>query len=58
MNVKYNTRLKYNNTTPFSLNNYLLKCDVFSTENLSIHYKILISLKDQFDFHKLLRFFS
>ena len=54
MNVKYNTRLKYNNTTPFSLNNYLLKCvqhmpDVFSTENLSIHYKILIGLKDQLD---------
>ena len=62
MNVKYNTRLKYNNTTPFSLNNYLLKCvqhtpNVFYTENLSIHYKILIGLKDQLDLHKLLYFF-
>ena len=28
--------------------------DVFSTENLSIHHKILIDLKDQFDLHKLL----
>ena len=28
--------------------------DVFSTENLSIHYKILIILKGQFDLHKLL----
>ena len=28
--------------------------DVFSTENLSIHQKILIDLKDQFDLHKLL----
>ena len=42
------------NTTPFSLNNYLLKCvkqmpDAFSTENLSIHYKLLILLKGQFD---------
>ena len=27
--------------------------DVFSTENLSIHYKILIGLKDQFNLHKL-----
>ena len=53
------TGLKYNNTTPFLLNNYLLKCaqhilDVFSTENLPIHRKILIGLKDQFDLHKLL----
>ena len=44
--MKYNTRLKYNNTTPFLLNNYLLKCakhmlDVFSTEHLSIHHTIL-----------------
>ena len=42
-----------------SLNDYLLKCaqhmlDIFSTENLSIHHKILIGLKDQFDLHKLL----
>ena len=29
----------------------------FSTENLSIHFKILIGLKDQFDLHKLLSFF-
>ena len=28
--------------------------DVFSTENLSIQYKILIGLKDQFDLYKLL----
>ena len=28
--------------------------DVFSTENLSIHHKILLDLKDQFDLHKLL----
>ena len=60
--MKYNTRLKYNNKTPFSLNNYLLKCVQhmpydFSTENLSIHFKILIGLKDQFDLHKLLSFF-
>ena len=58
--VKYNTKLKYNNTTPFLLNNYLLKCaqhmlDVFSTENLSIHHKILIGLKDQFDSQKKVR---
>ena len=57
--VKYNTRLKYNYTTPFFLNNDLLECaqdiiDVFSIENLSIHHIILIGLKDQFDFHKLL----
>ena len=31
--------------------------DVFFTENLSIHRKILIGLKDQFDLHKLLQFF-
>ena len=31
--------------------------DVFSTENLSIHYKILIGLKDQVDLHKLPYFF-
>ena len=31
--------------------------DVFSTENLSIHHKILVGLKDQFDLHKLLLFF-
>ena len=60
--VKYNTRLKYNNTTPFFLNNYLLKCvqpipDSFSTGNLSIHYKILKGLKDQFGLRKLLQFF-
>ena len=35
--VKYNTRLKQHNTTPFLLKNYLLNCaqhmlDVFSTE--------------------------
>ena len=46
--VKYNTRLKCNNTTPFLLNNYLLKSaqhmlDVFSTEILSIHHRILPS---------------
>ena len=29
----------------------------FSTENLSIHFKILIDLKDQFDLHKLQSFF-
>ena len=28
--------------------------DVFSTENLSIHRKILVGLKDQFDLRKLL----
>ena len=29
--VKYNTRLKYNNTTPFLLNNYLLKlCSAYA----------------------------
>ena len=28
--------------------------DVFSTENLSIRYKLLIGIKDQFDLHKLL----
>ena len=60
--MKYNTRLKCNNATPFLLNNYLLKCaqhmlDVFSAENLSIHHKILIGVKDQFDLHKLLYFF-
>ena len=47
---------KYNT---FFSHNYLLKCiqhmpDVFSTENLSVHYKILIGLKDQFDLHKFL----
>ena len=57
--VKYKTWLKYNKRRPFLLNNYLLKCvqhrlDVFSTENLSIHHKIPIGLKDQFDLHKLL----
>ena len=31
--------------------------DVFSTGNLSIHYKILKGLKDQFDLHKLMYFF-
>ena len=56
--VKYNARLKYNKATPFLFNNYLLKCtkhmlDVFSIENLSIHHKIRISLKDQFDLHKI-----
>ena len=61
--MKNNIRLKYNNTTPSSFNNYLLKCvqhvpDVFSTENLSIHYKILIGLKHQFDLHKLRQFFN
>ena len=60
--MKCNTRLKYKNTTPFLLNNYLLKCaqqmlDVFSTENLLIHHKILIGIKDQLDFHKLLEIF-
>ena len=40
------------------LKKYLLKCaqhmpDFFSTENLSIHHKILIGLKDRFDLHKL-----
>ena len=54
-----NTRLKYNNKTPFLLNNYLLKCaqhmlDIFSSENLPIHHKILTGIKDQFDLHKLL----
>ena len=29
--------------------------DVFSTENLSIHHKILIGLKDQFDSQKKVR---
>ena len=43
----------------FFLNNHLLKCgqhvpDVFSSENLSFHRKILITLKDQLDLHKLL----
>ena len=59
----WNTTLRWNteNNTFFS-HHYLLKCiqhmpDVFSTENLSIHYKILIGLKDQFDLHKLLQFF-
>ena len=61
--MKYNTRLKYNNTTSFPLNNFLLKCaqhmlDVFPTENLSIHPKILIGIKNQFDLHKLLYIFS
>ena len=28
--------------------------DASSNENLSIHYKKLIGLKDQFDLHKLL----
>ena len=60
--VKYNTRLKYNNATPFFLNNYLLKCaqhmlDVSSTENLSLHHKILIGIKNHFDLHKLLQIF-
>ena len=55
--VKYSNRLKYNNATPFLLNNQ--KCakpilDVFSTENLSMHHKILIGLKGQFDLHKIL----
>ena len=31
--------------------------DVFSTENLSTHHKILLGLKDQFDLHNLLYFF-
>ena len=31
--------------------------DVFSTENLSFHCKIIIGLKEQFDLHKLLYFF-
>ena len=31
--------------------------DVFSTENLSIHHKTLIGIKDQFDFHKLFKIF-
>ena len=26
--------------------------DIFSTENLPIHHKILLDLKDQFDLHK------
>ena len=52
-------RLQYNT---FLLNNYLLKCahhmlDVFSNEILSIHNKILIGLKDQFDLHKFLQIF-
>ena len=52
--VKYNSRLEYNNTTPFLFNNFLLKCaqnmlDVVSIENLSIDHKILIGLKDQFE---------
>ena len=47
------------NTTIQLVNNYLLKCpqhmlDVFSTENLSLHHKILIGIKNQFDLHKLL----
>ena len=57
--VEYNTWLKYSNTTSFLLNNWLLKgaqymLDVFSTGYLSIHHKILIGLKDQFDLHELL----
>ena len=32
--------------------------DVFSTKNLSIHHKILISIKDQFDLQKLLKIFN
>ena len=60
--VKYNIKLKYNNTTPFLPDNYLLKCaqamlDVFSTENLSIYHKIFIGIKDQFDLHKFLSLF-
>ena len=57
--VKYDTRVKHNNTTPFSLNNYLLKCvpNAFSTKNLSIHSKIRIGLEDQFDLHNLLQYF-
>ena len=60
--VKYNTRLKYSNTAAFLLCNYLFKCaqhmlDVLSTENLSIHLKIPIGLKNPFDLHKLLYFF-
>ena len=56
--VKYNTRLKYSKSKPFFFNNYLLKCaqhilDVFSTENLSIHHKILIDLKGRFNLRKL-----
>ena len=40
----------------------MLKCaqyilDLFSTENLSLHHKRLISLIDQFDLHKLLQLF-
>ena len=40
----------------------MLKCvqhmpDVFSPDNLSVHYKILIGLKDQFDLHKVLQSF-
>ena len=31
--------------------------DVFSTEKVSIHYKMLIVVKDQFDLHKLLAIF-
>ena len=31
--------------------------DLFSTEKVSIHYKMLIVVKDQFDLHKLLAIF-
>ena len=31
--------------------------DVFSNENLSIHHKVLIGSKDQFDLYNLLSFF-
>ena len=31
--------------------------EAFCMENLSIHFKILIGLKDQFDLHNLLYFF-
>ena len=31
--------------------------DVYSTENLLIHHKMLIDLNDRFDLHKLLYFF-
>ena len=60
--MKYNTRLKYSNATPLVLSNCLLKCaqhmlDVYSTENLLIHHKMLIDLNDRFDLHKLLYFF-
>ena len=47
--AKYNIRLKCNNTTPFLLNNHLLKwvqymLDIFSTEYLLIDHEILTSL--------------